>query len=82
MFTIIIICIGRSDYKFGLRYVTFLAGITVVEFNVDITDDDVFEGNETFNLHIIPSLLPNRVICGNPCSTTVTIVDDETRKYN
>ena len=55
--------------------------MTVVKFDIKIIDDDLFEGNEMFNLHIIPSSLPSHVKCGNQCSATVTIVDDEERKY-
>ena len=54
--------------------------MTVVTFDVNIIDDDIFEGSEIFSLHIISSLLPSCVICGDACSATVTIMDNETRK--
>ena len=48
-----------------------------VQFNVLINDDNIFEGNETFNLSINSSTLPNKIIVGSPGQTTVTIVDND-----
>ena len=45
-------------------------------FAVPITDDDVLEGNENFNLTINISSLPNRVVT-NPHQATVKIVDND-----
>jgi len=68
------------DYESGGYTVTFPAGITRVSFDVNITDDDVFEGLETFSLTITSSSLPSHVTRGDPYTATVIIVDDEERK--
>ena len=66
---------GGIDYNFGPYPVTIFAGETDVQFDVMIIDDDVLEGNETFNLTIDEPLLYIRVVAGNPA--TVTIVDND-----
>lgn len=43
--------------------------------NISLTKDGVFEGNETFTLTIIESLLPKDVYVGQPRKTKVTIID-------
>lgn len=60
--------------------VTFPAGVTQINFNINITDDDSFEGPEAFNLVIVSSSLPTHVIPGNLNRATVTIIDDDERK--
>ena len=55
----------------------FPAESTSVPFDVNITNDDILEGNETFSLNIIPSSVPDRVIMGNPRLSEVTIVDND-----
>ena len=42
-----------------------------------ITDDNILESNERFQLSIISSSLPNRVTVDNPSEVTVTIVDND-----
>ena len=59
--------------------VTFLAGQTSVPFEVPINDDNIFEGNEDFDLNIIRTTLPNGVDRGDPFRATVTIVDNESK---
>ena len=53
------------------------AGATTVPFNISIFNDSILEGNEDFDITIIPSSLPNDVSRGNPRTATVTIVDDD-----
>lgn len=65
------------DFYFGSQIIDFDAGMTMVQFNISINDDNIFEGNETFDLSINSSTLPNKVIVGNPGQTTVTIVDND-----
>ena len=50
--------------------------MTSVPFDIPITDDIIFEGNESFTLTIDPSL-PTFVSVGTPDEATVTIVDDD-----
>ena len=65
------------DFYFGSHIIYFDAGMTIVQFNVSINDDNIFEGNETFNLSINSSTLPSKIIVGSPGQTTVTIVDND-----
>ena len=51
--------------------------MTDVSLNVTIMDDSILESNETFQLIIISSSLPNRVTVDNPSVVTVTIVDND-----
>ena len=70
------------DLYFGSRIIYFDIGMTIVQFTVLINDDDIFEDDETFNLSINSSTLPNKVIVGSPSQTTVTIVDNDGKKIH
>ena len=65
------------DYGPGPYEIKFPAGHTTVGFNISISDDDLLEDNETFNLTINPSSLPSEVSTSNPAQVTITVVDDE-----
>ena len=69
--------IGGKDYVAGPYAVTFPAGETKVSFNVDIVGDRILESNETFQLSINFTTLPNGVTVNDPSEVTVTIVDDD-----
>ena len=56
--------------------VQFPKGTTTKEFYVNITDDDVYEGDEWFTLFIENSL-PNRVNLGPPDMADIVIEDDD-----
>ena len=64
-----------SDYNPGPYNVTIPAGKNDVTFSVTITNDDIHEMSETFNLIIDPSSLPNGVTSSN--NVTVTILDQD-----
>ena len=64
-----------DDYHSGPYTVTIPAGDNDVTFSVTITDDDIREMSETFNLIIDPSSLPNGVTSSN--NATVTIMDQD-----
>ena len=49
----------------------------MVPFDIPIVDDKVLEGNENFDITIVPASFPDDVTRGNPGTATVTIVDDE-----
>ena len=49
--------------------------MTRVAFDIPITNDTIYEGNESFTLTIRGNSLPSRVSRGNPGKATVTIVD-------
>ena len=65
------------DYTSGPYSVTFAAGQTTATFDVPITDDNVYEGNENFMLTINEPSLPTGVTRGNPGQATVNIVDND-----
>ena len=60
--------------------VTFSPGSTSVRFNITISDDEIFELNEKFNLSI-SAALPSGVARGDCNQTTVIILDDKDCKY-
>ena len=72
--------IGNTDFDPGPFNVNFPAQMTTSSFNVRITDDSMFEGNETFTVNI--STLPSRVVSGAGCVATVTIDDDDSKFSN
>ena len=57
--------------------VTFPAGVNSSQLNTLITDDNILEDDETFNLTINQSSLPDGVVVGDASQVTVTIVDDD-----
>ena len=58
---------------------TIRAGITSVPFDIPITNDDILEQNENFNLTINSSSLSSRVTVANPHQANVTIMDDDSK---
>ena len=68
---------GDVDYNSGPYNVQFDVGVTRSLFHVSINDDDILESDETFNLNINPSSLPNRVTIGEHNQTAVTILDND-----
>jgi len=74
------VLLDTCDYDPGPYSVTFSAGMKSASFTVNITDDDVFESIEIFNLVIDHSSFPNRIERNNQYHTEVSIIDDEERK--
>jgi uncharacterized repeat protein (TIGR01451 family) len=66
-----------SDYTTTNGTLTFGPGVTTQSFTVPITDDSVFEGNETFNVTL--SAPTGGATLGGPASAVVTIADNETQ---
>lgn len=58
----------------------FPAGNTSASFTVTISNDNVFEGLETFRLVISQTSEPSLVIATTPDQALVTITDDD-RKF-
>ena len=56
--------------------VTLSAGVNSSQLNILITDDNILEDDETFNLTINQSSLPDGVVV-DPSQVIVTIVDDD-----
>ena len=74
--------IGDVDYNAGLYNVTlynvtFPAGDVRVMFNVSITDDNILEMVEKFNLTISSTSLPSRIFSDDIEQTTVFITDND-----
>ena len=71
---------GNMDYRTipSRQIVTFKANNTRSEyFGTFVLDDDLVEVDETFDIYIDPSSLPEDVSLGDPCEATVTIKDDD-----
>ena len=64
-----------DDYGSGSYQVTFTVGEIISSFDVPITDDNVVEDDETIDLTIQSTSLPNRVSVTNPLQATITIMD-------
>ena len=62
------------DYDFAHTSVTFPPGVTTVQFNVTVIDDDVSEGNEYLMLQINET--PDALF-GFVHHTLITILDDD-----
>ena len=62
----------------------FPPGTTTFQIHINITDDDVYEGDESFRLRITDNVEPRYVSrfvrTGNPNAVTVIIRDDEESK--
>lgn len=65
----------------GPYTVTFPAGVTSAMFNVSISNDDIFESNETFNLIIDVFSLPSNIAVGDISQAAVTILNDDGNKF-
>ena len=65
------------DYTSGPYTVTFPAGVTMIAFDVPVTDDMIFEVDENFMLTINGTSLATGITCEIPGQATVTIVDNE-----
>ena len=51
--------------------------MSTVSFSISISDDTILENNETLELAIVSSSLPNKITVGAPGQATVTIVDND-----
>ena len=74
---------NNVDYNSGQYNVKIPAGSTKVPFNILISDDNFFEGDEEFYLIINKqSSLPNGTIIGSPNRATVKVFDNECKHKN
>ena len=64
-----------DDYGSGSYQVTFTAGEIISLFDVPITNDNVVEDDETIDLTIQTTSLPNRVSVTNPSQANIIIMD-------
>lgn len=49
----------------------------MVSFDIPIVNNMILEGNEDFEIIIVPGSLPDDVTRGNPGKASVTIKDDD-----
>ena len=68
---------GGVDYNSGPYTVQFDVGGTRVSLDISITDDNILESDENFNLSINPSSLPDSVTVGDHGQTSVTILAND-----
>ena len=66
-----------DDYSDELFIVELPAGEFRITFNISISDDDVLENVEEFNLTINSTSLPDRIFDGGIQQTTIFIIDDD-----
>ena len=67
-----------EDFMMGPYSVTFPAATTQAALQIAITDDNLKENNETFQVSIVPdNALPAGLVRGATPAVTVTIEDDE-----
>ena len=55
----------------------FPAGTATFQIPINITDDDLYEGDESFRLRINRNGLPRYVYTGYPNTVTIIVRDDE-----
>ena len=56
--------------------------MTSVLFNITITNDDIYEGNETFNLVVNVSSLSSNFTVGEISQATITIINDDGKQIH
>jgi len=70
---------GGVDYGSGPYSVAFPAGATTMSFDVPIINNNICDGDRTFDLDIDQSSLPSLVTVVNPSQAGVNIIDDESK---
>ena len=71
----ILITKDADDYNSGPYIVMITAGKINATLDIQIINDTIHEGSESFTLTIMKTSLPSRVSRGSPSMATVTIVD-------
>jgi hypothetical protein len=64
-----------TDFTAGPYTVNFADGQTTATLTIPVTNDNVFEGNETVNLAVTGST--GGLVLASPTTTTLTITDDD-----
>lgn len=70
-------CFVGRDYESGPYSIIFPAGVTSMQFDVSIINDNIYEYHETFQLIINSSSLPTNISAGIPNQATVIIMNDD-----
>ena len=68
--------VGLEDYIGGMKTITIPIDATMQSFTMNITDDNIVECPESFNVAIV-SVTGNGVTTGNVDNVEVTILDDD-----
>ena len=73
----LIMCVGGNvDFISAPQTVTIIAGTNSSTIRILVVNDNIVEGNETFNMSLtIPSSLGPGITAGTATSATVTIID-------
>ena len=69
------ILIGGRDFTAGRHNAMFHAGMIHASVYINITNDDIFEENESFTVNFIGNTLPRGVFQGATRRATITIMD-------
>ena len=72
---------GDKDFSTDSQFVTFPPGITRVNFNVTIIDDNEVEEDEDFQLAILSQQSNRRIVIGRRRRTRIIIMDDDKGWY-
>ena len=70
-----------EDYEPGPYDVIIPAEMTSALFNITITNDDIYEGNETFNLVVNVFSLSSNFTVGEISQTMIIIMNDDGKHY-
>ena len=77
-----ILIIG-SDFNTSSINITIPAGATYTTVSVVVIDDDIVEGDETFDMNLhVPSSLAPAVITGSVTNATGIIADTTSKQYD
>ena len=72
----VMVYVGGVDYDVGLYSVMISAGDVRVTFNINITDDNILETTEEFDL-TISSISLSRIFASNIQQATVFVIDND-----
>lgn len=71
-----------TDYESRPYSLSFSQDITRIPFKISISNDEIYEDTESFNVIIDPSSLSNSVTVDYPSEVAVFIMDDDGRKID
>ena len=71
---------GR-DYRREITTVTFEANVTRECFEIEILNDQLDEGTESFSAEIVSVSSDSEVVIGTPDQTTISIIDDDGKMH-
>ena len=67
---------NNIDFDSAQTMAIITAGSTIGAVNISVVNDNIVEGNETFNMSLaVPPSLGPRILSGGITSATATIID-------